>query len=80
MVGEIRDKITGEIAVKAALTSHMVLSTLHTNSTDTITRLLNMGLEPFNVVAALTCIVAQRLARKICNNCKVENTSVTPGN
>ena len=79
MVGEIRDKITGEIAVKAALTGHMVLSTLHTNSApDTITRLLNMGLEPFNVVAALTCIVAQRLARKICSNCKVENTSVTP--
>lgn len=79
MVGEIRDRDTGEIAIKAALTGHMVLSTLHTNSaSDTITRLLNMGLEPFNVIAALTCVVAQRLARKICSNCKVENTSVTP--
>ena len=79
MVGEIRDRITGEIAIKAALTGHMVLSTLHTNSaTDTITRLLNMGLEPFNVIAALTCIVAQRLARKICTHCKEEDTSVKP--
>lgn len=71
MVGEIRDFETGEIAVEAALTGHLVLSTLHTNDApSTISRLLNMGIEPFLVVAALNVIVAQRLCRKICPNCK----------
>ncbi len=71
MVGEIRDYEVGEIAVEAALTGHMVLSTLHTNDApSTITRLLNMGIEPFLLVAALNCIVAQRLCRKICSNCR----------
>ncbi len=73
MVGEIRDFETAEIAIKAALTGHMVLSTLHTNDApSTVSRLLNMGVEPFLVTAALTLIVAQRLARKICADCKKE--------
>ncbi|MCY4523882.1 MAG: ATPase, T2SS/T4P/T4SS family, partial [Halobacteriovoraceae bacterium] len=72
MVGEIRDIEVVEIAIEAALTGHMVLSTLHTNDTSgTITRLLNMGVEPFLIVAALNVIVAQRLCRKICDQCKV---------
>ncbi|NDE13938.1 type IV-A pilus assembly ATPase PilB [bacterium] len=79
MVGEIRDLETAEIAVKAALTGHMVLSTLHTNSApDTIHRLLNMGVESFNLVSALNCITAQRLIRKICVKCKTVDDSVTP--
>jgi type IV pilus assembly protein PilB len=73
MVGEIRDLETGGIAIKAALTGHMVMSTLHTNSApETITRLLDMGLEPFNVASALNLILAQRLVRRICSNCKVK--------
>ena len=73
MVGEIRDLETGGIAVKAALTGHMVLSTLHTNSApETVTRLMDMGLEPFNVSSALNLVLAQRLVRRICNNCKVK--------
>jgi type IV pilus assembly protein PilB len=73
MVGEIRDYETAEIAVKAALTGHLVLSTLHTNDApSTITRLLNMGIEPFLVSSSLNLIVAQRLARRICANCKDE--------
>lgn len=79
MVGEIRDLETAEIAVKAALTGHMVLSTLHTNSApDTIHRLLNMGVESFNLVSALNCITAQRLIRKICAKCKTHDDTVTP--
>jgi type IV pilus assembly protein PilB len=71
MVGEIRDFETAEIAVKAALTGHMVLSTLHTNDApSTISRLLNMGIEPFLVTASVNLILAQRLGRKVCNNCK----------
>ncbi|MBA2662905.1 MAG: type IV-A pilus assembly ATPase PilB [Bradymonadaceae bacterium] len=71
MVGEIRDFETAEIAIKAALTGHMVLSTLHTNDApSTISRLLNMGIEPFLVTASLNVIVAQRLARRICTDCK----------
>lgn len=71
MVGEIRDKEVGEIAVEAALTGHLVLSTLHTNdAASTITRLLNMGIEPFLVVASLNVVVAQRLCKKICSYCK----------
>ena len=70
MVGEIRDFETAEIAIKAALTGHLVLSTLHTNDApSTINRLLNMGVEPFLVTASLNCIVAQRLARRICKEC-----------
>lgn len=73
MVGEIRDFETAEIAVKAALTGHLVLSTLHTNDApSTVTRLLNMGIEPFLVSSSVIMIVAQRLARKICQNCKEE--------
>ena len=71
MIGEIRDLETGGIAIKAALTGHLVLSTLHTNSApETVTRLLDMGLEPFNVASALNLIVAQRLVRRICNKCR----------
>jgi type IV pilus assembly protein PilB len=71
MIGEIRDLETGGIAIKAALTGHLVLSTLHTNSApETVTRLLDMGLEPFNVASALNLILAQRLLRRICGNCK----------
>ena len=73
MVGEIRDFETAEIAVKAALTGHLVLSTLHTNDApSTVTRLLNMGVEPFLVTASVNMVLAQRLARKICADCKVE--------
>ncbi|HSU96808.1 MAG TPA: ATPase, T2SS/T4P/T4SS family [Gemmatimonadaceae bacterium] len=71
MVGEVRDLETGGIAIKAALTGHLVMSTLHTNSApETVTRLLDMGLEPFNVASALNLILAQRLVRRICPNCK----------
>lgn len=71
MVGEIRDFETAEIAVKAALTGHMVLSTLHTNDAPgTISRLLNMGIEPFLVTASVNLILAQRLARRLCPECK----------
>src|SRR5687768_1698325 len=75
MVGEIRDIETGGIAIKAALTGHLVLSTLHTNDTpSTITRLIDMGLEPFNVAAALNVLTAQRLLRRLCKDCKQETT------
>ena len=72
MVGEIRDLETAEISIKAAQTGHMVLSTLHTNSAaETLTRLKNMGVEPFNVATAVSLIIAQRLARRLCEECKV---------
>jgi type IV pilus assembly protein PilB len=78
MVGEIRDFETAEIGVKAALTGHMVLSTLHTNDApSTINRLLNMGIEPFLVASSVNCIVAQRLARKVCLECKQEDPDLT---
>ncbi|HNV75971.1 MAG TPA: ATPase, T2SS/T4P/T4SS family [Gemmatimonadaceae bacterium] len=71
MVGEVRDLETGGIAIKAALTGHLVLSTLHTNSApETVTRLLDMGLEPFNVASALNLVLAQRLVRRICSRCR----------
>ena len=71
MVGEIRDLETAEIAVKAAQTGHMVLSTLHTNDgPQTIARLMNMGIAPFNITSSVTLVIAQRLARRLCNNCK----------
>ncbi|HEV8362310.1 MAG TPA: ATPase, T2SS/T4P/T4SS family [Gemmatimonadaceae bacterium] len=75
MVGEIRDIETGGIAIKAALTGHLVLSTLHTNSAaETVTRLLDMGLEPFNVASALNLVVAQRLVRRVCSVCRKKYT------
>ena len=71
MVGEIRDAETAGIAVKAAQTGHLVLSTLHTNdAAQTIARLLNMGIEPYNLAASLSLVIAQRLARKLCKYCK----------
>ena len=71
MVGEIRDRETAQIAVEAALTGHLVLSTLHTNDAPTaITRLIEMGIEPFLVGSAVDCVVAQRLARMLCEECK----------
>ena len=73
LVGEIRDRETATIAVEAALTGHLVLSTLHTNdAASTPTRLVEMGVEPFLVASALDCIVAQRLARRLCIKCRVE--------
>ncbi len=78
MVGEIRDQETAEIAIKAALTGHMVFSTLHTNDApSTITRLLHMGIEPFLITAALTLVQAQRLVRVNCKNCLVVDERVT---
>ncbi|MDP8224110.1 MAG: type IV-A pilus assembly ATPase PilB [Candidatus Lernaella stagnicola] len=78
MVGEIRDYETAEIAVKAALTGHMVLSTLHTNDApSSVNRLLNMGIEPFLVTASIVLIQAQRLVRKICETCK-EPVEISP--
>ena len=77
MVGEIRDFETAEIAVKAALTGHMVLSTLHTNDApSTVNRLLNMGIEPFLVASSVNCIVAQRLARRVCSECRQDDPEV----
>ncbi len=71
MVGEIRDRETAEIAIKAALTGHLVLSTLHTNDApSTVNRLINMGVEPFLVASSVNLICAQRLVRKVCNECK----------
>jgi type IV pilus assembly protein PilB len=79
LVGEIRDYETAEIAVKAALTGHLVLSTLHTNDApSTVSRLLNMGIEPFLVSASVILIAAQRLARKMCQNCKEEEKVPVP--
>jgi type IV pilus assembly protein PilB len=75
LIGEIRDKETAEIAVQASLTGHLVFSTLHTNDApSSIARLLDLGLEPFLVTATIEGIIAQRLVRKICNNCKTEYT------
>jgi len=71
MVGEIRDLETAEIAIKAAQTGHLVLSTLHTNSAaETLTRLLNMGVPSYNVASSVSIIIAQRLARRLCMACK----------
>jgi type IV pilus assembly protein PilB len=73
MIGEIRDLDTAEIAIKAALTGHLVLSTLHTNDApSSIQRIINMGVEPFLVTASVNMIQAQRLVRRICTNCKIE--------
>ncbi|MFV2057467.1 MAG: ATPase, T2SS/T4P/T4SS family, partial [Thiohalomonadales bacterium] len=71
MVGEIRDLETAEIAIKAAQTGHMVLSTLHTNDApQTLSRMINMGVAPFNIASAVSLIIAQRLARRLCPDCK----------
>jgi type IV pilus assembly protein PilB len=71
MVGEVRDRETAVIAVQAALTGHMVLSTLHTrDAVSALTRMGDMGIEPFMVAAAIDCVVAQRLARTLCDHCK----------
>jgi type IV pilus assembly protein PilB len=78
MVGEIRDSETARIAIEAALTGHMMLTTLHTNDAPSaITRLIEMGIEPFLIASALDCVVAQRLARKLCSHCK-ERTLLSP--
>lgn len=79
MVGEIRDAETAEIAIRAAQTGHLVLSTLHTNSAaETLTRLINMGISSLNLASSLSLLVAQRLARRLCNHCKqvTNNTSL----
>ena len=79
LVGEIRDFETAEIAIKAALTGHLVLSTLHTNDApSTIFRLMNMGIEPFLVATSVNVIVAQRLVRRICAGCKEEHRGADP--
>jgi type IV pilus assembly protein PilB len=71
MVGEIRDQETAQIAIQSALTGHLVFTTVHANNvTDVIGRFINMGVEPYNFVSALNCIMAQRLVRLICENCK----------
>jgi type IV pilus assembly protein PilB len=71
MVGEIRDQETAQIAIQSALTGHLVFTTVHANNvTDVIGRFINMGVEPYNFVSALNCILAQRLVRVICNTCK----------
>ncbi len=75
MIGEIRDKETGTIAIEAALTGHLVLSTLHTNDAPSaITRLTEMGIEPFLTASAVNCVLAQRLARRLCSECKESHT------
>lgn len=75
MVGEIRDAETAQIASRAAMTGHLILSTIHTNDAPgTITRLLDMGLEPYNIVGALRLVIAQRLVRRICSQCREEYT------
>src|SRR5690606_25519702 len=72
MIGEIRDLETADMAIKAASTGHMVLSTLHTNDApSTLTRLMNMGVAPFNIASAVSLITAQRLARRLCPSCRV---------
>ena len=75
MIGEIRDTETAEIAVQASITGHMVVSTLHTNSAaSTVTRLADMGIEPYLIADSTVGIIAQRLVRRLCNNCKIETT------
>jgi type IV pilus assembly protein PilB len=76
LVGEIRDLETAEIAVQASLTGHMVLSTLHTNDAPaSITRLINIGIEPYLIAASVNAVLAQRLVRKVCDKCKKEDAN-----
>jgi len=78
LVGEIRDRDTADISIKASLTGHLVLSTLHTNDAiSTVTRLINMGVPAYLITASLTLVVAQRLARKVCADCKTVDTDIT---
>jgi type IV pilus assembly protein PilB len=80
MIGEIRDRDTAHIAVEAALTGHLVLSTLHTNDAPSaVTRLVEMGIEPFLVGSALDCVLAQRLARRLCDFCKEQYPATEGG-
>ena len=73
MVGEIRDTETAQIAIQSALTGHLVFTTVHANNVvDVIGRFLNMGVEPYNFVSALNCILAQRLVRLICESCRTQ--------
>jgi type IV pilus assembly protein PilB len=77
MVGEIRDRETAQIAIQSALTGHLILSTLHTTDAPlSVARLIEMGIEPFLVASGISCVVAQRLARRLCENCRVE-TEIT---
>ncbi len=79
LIGEIRDFETGEIAIKAAMTGHLVMASLHTNDAPaTINRLLNMGIEPFLVASSVILVIAQRLCRRICGGCKEPDPSITP--
>jgi type IV pilus assembly protein PilB len=79
MVGEMRDKETAGMAIESALTGHLVFSTLHTNdASGAFPRLLEMGLEPFLVATAIKGVLAQRLVRRICKNCKEEDTTIDP--
>ncbi len=80
LVGEIRDEETAGIAAEAALTGHLLVSTLHTNDApSTVTRLTEMGIEPFNISASLVCVCAQRLLRRVCKNCKMAYDAGRPG-
>jgi len=77
MVGEVRDLETAEIAIKAAQTGHLVLSTLHTNDApQTLSRMMNMGVQAFNLATAVSLIIAQRLARRLCKHCKQPHDDV----
>lgn len=79
MVGEIRDKETVDTAIEASLTGHLVFSTVHTNSAvETLTRIDNMGVQPFLMASTIECIIAQRLVRRVCEHCKIEDTEVDP--
>ena len=79
LIGEIRDREVADIAIQAALTGHLVFSTLHTNDApSTVTRMVDMGVDPFLVSSATQCIAAQRLARRLCNDCKVRVDPMPP--
>ena len=80
LIGEIRDRVTAQLAVEAALTGHLVLSTLHTNDAPSaVTRLTEMGIEPFLVGSSVDCVLAQRLARRLCDWCKEEYAPTEDG-
>ena len=76
MVGEVRDAETAQVAIEASLTGHLVLSTLHTNSApETVTRLLDMGMDPFNFADSLLAVLAQRLVRRLCTHCRTSRAA-----